>query len=78
MLQDVFFGLFVLSFVVVELVKMDVWIARLGEACQAFLNDDEDDEANMGMVFDNCKTSWTRLRLDGVLLVVRVKGREQT
>jgi len=50
MLQGVsFFGLLVLSFVVVEFVKMDAWMARLGEAHQAFLNDDEDDEANMGM-----------------------------
>jgi hypothetical protein len=47
-----FFGLFVLSFVVVELVKMDAWIARLGEARHAFLDDDKDDEANMGMVLD--------------------------
>jgi hypothetical protein len=47
-----FFGLFVLNFVVVELVKMDVWMAILWEACQTFLDDDEDDEANMGMALD--------------------------
>jgi hypothetical protein len=45
-----FFGLLVLSFVVVELVKMDACMARLGEAHEVFLDDDEDDEANMGLV----------------------------
>ena len=31
---------------------MDAWMARLGEAHQVFLDDDEDDEANMGMALD--------------------------
>ena len=31
---------------------MDAWTARLEEARQAILDDDEDDEANMGMTFD--------------------------
>ena len=31
---------------------MDAWMARLEEARQAFLDDDEDDEANMGMALD--------------------------
>ena len=44
--------LHVFSLVVVELVDMDAWMARLEEARQAFLDDDEDDEANMGMALD--------------------------
>ena len=31
---------------------MDAWMARLGEARRAFLDDDEGDEANMGMALD--------------------------
>jgi hypothetical protein len=31
---------------------MDAWMARLEEARQAFLEDNEDDEANMAMALD--------------------------
>ena len=47
-----FLRLRVFSVIVVELVGMDAWMSRLEEARRAFLEDDEDDEANLSMAFD--------------------------
>jgi hypothetical protein len=52
MLQVFFFWLRVFSVVVVEIVGMDDWMLRLEEARWSFLDDDEEDEANMSMALD--------------------------
>ena len=51
-LRVFWFCVLVLSFVVIKIVQMDAWRARLGEARQAFLDDDEDDKANMEVALD--------------------------
>lgn len=45
-------AIFLVNYFFVKLVKMEAWRVRLGEAYQVFLDDDKDDEVNMGMVLN--------------------------
>ena len=57
---------------------MDAWMARLEDARQAFLDDDDEDEANMAMALYQLQYNMDVPPPAELWQGVRAKGREQT